>query len=135
MELFELRRENEAMRETIQRMEFGSGGGRRHEGGGARRSKKQVASNGRAAMGGAQKKGMLTVEELRNMFAIGGSSNKVLTESLGSSMRVTTTGNILDTEDTAREGEAPTAGVEGGEVDPVEQLSELLAERKALRLS
>ena len=52
-------------------------------------------------------------------------------------MRVTTTGNILEAEtlEVEAEGEGRTAagGFKNGDIDPVEQLSELLAERNALR--
>ncbi|QDZ19335.1 kinesin [Chloropicon primus] len=130
MELFELRRENEAMRETIQRLEFGSTSHKRHQGG-TRRMKKQT-SHGKVGRS-SQKKGMLTVEQLRSMFSVGGSSNNVM-DSLGTSMRVTTTGNILDAGSYEEEDDesARPANVEANGMDPVEQLSELLAERSAL---
>lgn len=122
MELFELRRENEQMREQMQRMEFGGATSRSKAGLGGARPRSRAGKGARPA----KKKGMLTVDELRNMFTTGGSSNNVLRSGsvdLGQSLRVTTTGNILD------EGEGGGVG-EG--LDPVEQLGELLAERNAL---
>lgn len=131
MELFELRRENEAMRENIQRMEFGSANRKRQEVG-SRRAKPRHNANGKARKAPPGKKKMLTVDELRNVFS---ASNSV--DTLGSSMRVTTTGNILEAEtlEVEAEGEGRTAagGFKNGDIDPVEQLSELLAERNALR--
>ena len=122
MELFELRRENEQMREQMHRMEFGGATSRSKAGLGGARPRSRAGKGARPA----KKKGMLTVDELRNMFTTGGSSNNVLRSGsvdLGQSLRVTTTGNILD------EGEGGGVG-EG--LDPVEQLGELLAERNAL---
>ena len=105
MELFELRRENEAMRENIQRMEFGSANRKRQEVG-SRRAKPRHNANGKARKAPPGKKKMLTVEELRNVFS---ASNSV--DTLGSSMRVTTTGNILEAEtlEVEAEGEGRTA--------------------------
>ncbi len=146
MELFELRRENEGMREHIQRLEFGSINNKRNDTGtGMRRTKKQL-SNGKTGKAGSKKGGMLTVQDLRDMFAVGGSSNNVLSsnsvDSLSASMRITTTGNILETNHVGQkddleveEGDntSTTLNFESDNIDPVEQLNELIAERNALR--
>ena len=80
------------------------------------------------------------------MFAVGGSSNNVLSsnsvDSLSASMRITTTGNILETNHVGQkddleveEGDntSTTLNFESDNIDPVEQLNELIAERNALR--
>ena len=141
MELFELRRENESLREHMQRLEFGSMNSKRHDSSLRRAGRKPT--KGRNGKNLHQKKGMLTVEELRSMFSVGGSSKNVLAsnsmDSLGSSMRVTTTGNILETnafreEKVGEEGfESMSINFDADKIDPVEQLNELLAERNAIR--
>ena len=132
----------------MQRLEFGSMNSRKPDSSSRGRTRKQFA-NGKNGKSHTQKKGMLTVDELRHMFSVGGSSKNVLSSahtmegSLGSSMRVTTTGNILETsslgghlgeeeEELSGSGLGPV-NFDVEKVDPVEQLTELLAERNAMK--
>ena len=148
MELLELRRENESLREQVHTLEAGKFQGRKKVSSAVKklnnlRKKNRAAAAAPAGFGSPVKTGKLSVNQLKNVF---GQAKENHGGSLGTTLRLSTTGKLLPgalaktavlrtaAQDPAEGPPGRGAGrlAEAEEEDPIAHLNRLMETRNAL---